>query len=127
MSWSSDNAIFNVNGEGLERLKKVLAVTFETFAGYRVHERFGLILYSYKCERATMFPVPITPSQAAEMAFKWLDTPEAKNIPCEGWDSNADHDGSNEKGWRVYTEDWGHADGDWNCVIVRPAYMWYGK
>lgn len=75
----------------------------------------------------TKFPIPISPAQAAEMAFQWLESKEAKEVPMEGWDANADHDGSNEIGWRVYTEDWGHVEGDWNCIAIKPAYLWYGK
>ena len=39
----------------------------------------------------------------------------------------ADHDGENELGWRVYTEEWGQVNGDWHCLAIRPAYLWYGK
>lgn len=129
MSWESDNAIFNVNGSGIEKLTKVLSCAMGgQFAGYRIHNTLGFILYSYKTgDRMIPFPSKINAVQAAQMIFDWMKSDEAKKIPCEGWDCNSDHDGSNEKGWRVYTQDWGHADGDWNCVIVKPAYLWYGK
>lgn len=128
--WSSSNAIFNINGQGLDGLKKTLELAFgdKTVFGFRYQKEKGLILYNYgSSDKLTKFPVPITAAQAAEIAFQWLETGEAKHVPMKGWDANADHDGDNEPGWRVYTEDWGHVDGDWNCIAVKPAYMWYGK
>lgn len=129
--WSSDNAIFNVNGEGLEKLKKTLSLALGTdkFEGYRFSQKHGLILLTYlgESKKNIRFPAKLNADQMAEIAFEWLKTDEAKTVPLEGWDSNADHDGSNELGWRVYTEDWGHVDSDWSAVAIRPAYQWYGK
>ena len=128
--WQSDNAIFNVNGSGLNCLKKTLSLAFsdKTICGFRFKKEKGLILYNYgSSDKLTKFPSPISAVQAAEIVFNWLESKEAKEVPMQGWDSNADHDGENELGWRVYTEDWGHVDGDWNCIAVKPAYLWYGK
>lgn len=128
--WESDNAIFNVNGTGIEKLKKTLSLAAgdRTFFGYKFNEKLGLILYSYESGKEIIkFPAKISADQCAELVFNWLQSEESKKVPTTGWDADADHDGSNELGWRVYTEDWGHAAGDWNCVIVKPAYLWYGK
>jgi len=36
--------------------------------------------------------------------------------------------GDNEKGWRVYCEDWGKIDSDdYAFLAIKPAYIWYGK
>lgn len=130
--WNSDNAIFNVNGDSLDKLIKTLELAFngKTVYGYKINEKLGIILYSYDSSSKkdiTKFLIEHTPKQAAEIVFEWLKSDEASKVPCEGWDEDADHDGDNELGWRVYTEDWGHVDGDWNCLAIKPAYMWYGK
>lgn len=129
--WASDNAIFNVNGLGLEKLRNTirLAIGNETMMGYRVSEKKGLIFIDtiFSSDNISIkFPVPLPADLLAEMAFEWLKSPAAQKVTCEGWDADADHDGDNEMGWRVYTEDWGHVDGE-NAIAVKPAYMWYGK
>lgn len=128
-----DNRIFNVNGTGLLKLTKTLELAFgidKSIVGYRVNEK-GIILYSYdtssKQKPMVRFLTPHTIEQAAKVAWDWLLSGEAKKISCEGWDANADHDGSNERGFRVYTEDWGMVDGDHDTYIIIPAYCWYGK
>lgn len=130
--WASDNAIFNVNGQSLEKLTSALslAISGHTIAGYKFIKDKGLVLYNYISSSntdATKLPVPLSPNEIAPIVYKWLQSDEAKQVPCIGWDSDADHDGSNELGWRVYTEDWGHINGEWNAIAIKPAYMWYGK
>ena len=128
--WQFDNVIFNVNGCGIEKLRKVFDLIYgdQTLYGYKVDNKKGIILYAYESGKNIIrFPTELQSSQVADIVFEWLKSKEAKEVPCEGWDANADHDGSNELGWRVYTEDWGHVNGDWNCLAVKPAYLWYGK
>jgi hypothetical protein len=130
--WNSDNAIFNVNGVGLERLKKTLSLALEnnTVEGWKFKKEKGICLYQYDStskKDIQKFPVPLKAETVAELVFEWLKGDEAKTTTLQGWDIDADHDGSNELGWRAYTEDWGHVDGDWNVLAVKPAYMWYGK
>jgi hypothetical protein len=130
--WQSDNVIFNINGEGVEKLIATLklAVGKGTLAGWMFVKAKGLVLYSYigsGNKDANKFPTPLTAESVAPMVFDWLKSEEAKGVPMEGWDADSDHDGSNELGWRVYTEDWGHVNGEWNAIAIKPAYMWYGK
>lgn len=128
--WESDNAIFNVNGIELSKLQKTLALAFgeKNVAGYQFIKEKGLCFYSWVTDKGKIipFPTPISPTQAAIIAFDWLKSSDAKLVPREGWDANADHDGSNELGWRVYTEDWGHINGE-DAIAIKPAYLWYGK
>ncbi len=128
-----DNRIFNVNGDTLERLIKVfdiadMSYNHTGYCGCIFDPNKGLIWVWAKCEGASMYPVPLTYQQAAEVTFAWLSTKEAKGM-CDGWDANADHDGSNKYGWRAYVEDWGHVGkGDfYTTIAVRPAFMWHGK
>lgn len=131
--WNSDNPVFNINGQGLPKLKEVfrLALGIETVAAWKFVKEKGLVFYSHFDPKnpggKTPFPTPLQAEQVADMSFSWLRSPEAKTVPCEGWDANADHDGTNEPGWRVYTEEWGFVDGEHYAVAVRPVWLWYGK
>lgn len=130
--WSSDNVIFNVNGEGFDKLKATiqLALGQGTISAWKFIKEKGIIFYSYASDNnkdVNRFPSKLGAGSIATMAFEWLKSDEAKTVPLEGWDADSDHDGSNELGWRVYTEDWGHVSGEWNAFAVKPAYMWYGK
>ena len=130
--WDSDNVIFNINGNGIEKLKKTLELAFgdNKIAGWKFKKEYGLCLYSYDStskKDINLFPTKITTSQCSEIVFDWLKSDEAKTVPCVGWDADSNHDGSNELGWRAYTDEWGHIDGDWYVLAIKPAYLWYGK
>lgn len=49
-------------------------------------------------------------------------------LQFENWEYNADHDGSNEQGFRIYTESWGKISDEWYSIgAIKPVYLWYGK
>jgi hypothetical protein len=128
--WKFDNVIFNVNGVGEEDLKKILCYVFDGHPcyGYSVNKKKGLILHCYpSSNNVTPFPSSLGAEYLIGIVMSWLKSSEAKEIPCEGFDANAEHDGDNILGWRVYTEEWGSVDGIHNCVAVKPAWLWYGK
>lgn len=130
--WTSDNAIFNVNGQSESRLKDTLnlALNGKTVVAYKFIQAKGLVLYSHVSSSnngAIKFPTPLNANEVYGIVNKWLQSEEAKSVPCLDWDADADHDGNNELGWRVYTENWGHIEGEWDAVAIKPAYMWYGK
>ncbi len=130
-----DNRIFNVNGKGEESLLKTLELAFlqsgyKTAVAWRVTEKHGLILYwalsSNHNKDISKFPSPVTANEVLPTVLAWLNS-DAKT-EMTGWDRDADHDGDNGKGWRVFCEDWGHVADDWSAFIaIKPAMMWYGK
>lgn len=138
-----DNKIFNVNGLNKAQLINTLklACEHETYGdivetrkikGWQYDIKFGLILLSYVSDSnkdANKFIAPLSYEAVGAMAWEWLQTDDAKAVTCEGWDADADHDGDNELGWRVYVEEWGHVGHYQSGVIcaVKPAYLWYGK
>lgn len=131
----ASNRIFNVNGpldkDGHELLKAALELSIaqsgcKKVEGYRLDPKLGLVLYWADHPDATKFP--FTLSGASLLSFV-LDYFNSRPL-CEatGWDKNADHDGDNGPGWRVYCEDWGHIGGHWQAFLaIKPAFMWYGK
>lgn len=63
---------------------------------------------------------PLGAREAAEYAKRWLDKVNYGPEP--------DIDGSCEKGFRVFTEAWGHVAGRHYCIVaVQPAWAMYGK
>lgn len=129
-----NNKIFNVNGRGLERLIQTFELVGDSklrssFRGCMIDKDNGLIWVCMERKGAIMYPVALTPKQAAEISFTWLDSKEAKSIPCTGLDSNYDHDGHNELGWRAFVGEWGRVGdaGIATVIAVKPAYLWYGK
>jgi hypothetical protein len=63
---------------------------------------------------------PVYAKSAVELAKGWL-----KNV---NYGNEPDHDGDNERGWRIFTEAWGHVAGRHYAIIgIQPAWAMYGK
>lgn len=127
-----DNRVFNINGEGPDMLKRVLALAFEQSGNskcpaYETTDK-GLVLLWCKTDRSIPFPAPLDADQASLVVWSWLESDDAKSIKLSGWDIDYDHDGDNEPGWRVFCEDWGHVGSShYSIVAITPAFMWHGK
>jgi hypothetical protein len=79
------------------------------------------LILLWKAEQdALALPYPLDLKEAVSFVAGWLRNAEYGREP--------DHDGDNGKGWRVFTEDWGHVAGH-RCAIVavQPAWAMYGK
>lgn len=128
-----DNRIFNVNGRGDDMLLGVLTLAFLQ-AGERTLCRawvfsveHGLILLESISEGIRL-PAPVGVNGARGFVCDWLESEQAQSVNLTGWDANADHDGSNSPGWRVYVEDWGKVANHHSAICaVKPAFLWHGK
>jgi len=117
----SDNPILNVSGRGLERLQTVLRLTEHSKArGYVTTENKIVFFW---CDHKEMIPFPAeTPTEdCARIAINWLDGVKYHNEP--------DIDGDCERGWRCFTEGWGHIKpyGYPAFIAVEPYWLMYGK
>lgn len=129
-----DNKVFNVNGRSKLQLQATLKLAMldeydkeRKAKSWKFDPNKGLIL-QWSNENGTSFPIELSSVMLTEIVWEWLQSKEAKSMLFEGWDANADHDGDNELGFRVYCEDWGHVGGDYSAIIaIRPSYCWYGK
>ena len=129
-----DNKVFNVNGatknQLLATLKLAMLDEYDTYrkaVSYEIDKKHGFVLNQYG-ERGIKFPAFLEIETITEIVWAWLQTDEAKSMSFEGWDADADHDGSNHLGFRVYCEDWGFVGDNQSAIIaIRPAYCWYGK
>lgn len=139
---AGDNRVFNVNGKGPELLAETIklafacsssysGITYDTCTAWKYKKDKGLILYSCFSDTdkdINKFPGKLSYAAAANMVIEWLESKEAAATVLDGWDKDADHDGSNSKGWRVYVEDWGRVGGDFGVICaVTPAFIWHGK
>lgn len=79
-----------------------------------------LILLWSEERNATKFPFPLNINQSAQFIVDWLASLDYGRQP--------DHDGSNGKGWRLFTESWGHVAGHHYAIVAaQPAWAMYGK
>lgn len=134
-----DNKIFDVNGEGLNRLRQTVALAMNKWTkveGYRIDKKAGAILLWHVDEKDPehiKFPSPLKAEVAASIVYGWVMSEAALIVPEKDmWDKDSEHDGSNARGWRAYVNDWGHIDllqgtERYGIIAVKPAYIWYGK
>ncbi|WCK57542.1 hypothetical protein PP175_26110 (plasmid) [Aneurinibacillus sp. Ricciae_BoGa-3] len=128
-----DNQVFNVNGRDWDDLASVLKLAFKLSGkkarAFRIDKKKGLVLYwSENVTGSTALVAPMDGEQIFPTVKAFLMSEKAEIIELDKWDKNLNHDGSNAKGWRVYTEDWGHVNEDhYAFLAITPAYMWYGK
>ena len=116
-----DNFHFDMTSKGEMQLKKAMMLfPYDKVIGYREDEEKGLIFYWSDSPRTIKLPFPMNLDQAADFAAGWLEHASYGKEP--------DHDGDNGKGWRLYTEDWGHVDGEYQAFMaVKPVWAMYGK
>jgi hypothetical protein len=137
-----DNKIFNVNGKDLERfhiaMKLFLMDEYQRInipLGWSISKTKGFILHGGYSSNPTYykFPQGLTLTALIEMIWGWLHSEEAKTIELFEWEVAADHDGDNDLGWRIYTENWGRIE---KCEdvkdstalgAIKPCWCWYGK
>lgn len=132
-----DNKIFNVNGSGQKMLEDTLQLVFFQSSERTVTKSWslcpkkGLILYwsnNVDGIDVNSFLTPLTAEEVTPMVWAWLNSDGALVTEMIGYDKDADHDGSNSLGWRVFVEDWGHINGSpYAICAIKPAYMWHGK
>ena len=109
-----------LEGFSTKRPDAYLCSTLAINVWYRVDAEKGMVLYWAECGRATALPLEMTLKQAAGFAAGWLEHAD--------YGSRPDIDGDSKRGWRLYTESWGHVGGEWQAfAAVHPAWALYGK
>jgi len=130
---TGDNRIFNVNGKSEEYLLETLQLALKNtkVEGWKHSPNHGLILFwaiPKNDKKVNRFPAPLNADAIFPIVTQYLKSEDASKVECKDWDADADHDGHNERGWRVYCTDWGHVGNECYALIaIKPAYIWYGK
>lgn len=128
-----DNRIFNVNGKTKEMLLDTLKLVFQQESGFgckawKFSKEKGLILCWCEDEESNKLMTSLGAEECLPFVWEWLKGEGAKTVECVDWDADADHDGDNERGWRVYCEDWGSVGNESYAICaIKPVYLWYGK
>lgn len=119
-----DNFHIDITSQG--DITPAMKIAFENrhtsgAVAYLVHPEKGLIFFwSAADDAAAKLPFKLDAVGAADFATRWLAEQDYGRKP--------DHDGDNERGWRLYNESWGMVDGfTYAFVAVRPAWAMYGK
>lgn len=122
----ADNYRFDVAGVSLELALTLAFAEHSKVVGWRVQERENepprLILYwADGGEKMTRTPAPLVGDAVVALVQQWVDaTPWDPKHP---W-----NEVTTKKGVRVYNEDWGHIDGQWQAfVAIEPYQLWFGK
>lgn len=140
-----DNFIIDIRAEGIETLRMAMEIAFamnspgkkvlsyaimppkekeEHYFNSRTTELKALVLRwtddPSSSKIAVNLPFKLDVAGATDFAARWLAEQDYGPEP--------DHDGSNHKGWRMFTEDWGHVFHDRYAVCgIVPCWAWYGK
>lgn len=127
-----DNPLLRINGSKPEQLRMALDValmqqSYRGFSSWEFDKKKGLILGWSKSE-GNAFPYAMSAEEVLPIVLKYLDSDDAKFVPPSEECENLDHDGSNKRGWEVYTEKWGHVGSNHYAICaIRPAWLWLGK
>lgn len=79
-----------------------------------------LILFWDNTKGAIPLPYPMNLERTVDFVEGWLSGVEYGPEP--------DNDGSNKRGWRVFTEDWGIVAGHHRAILaVQPEWAMFGK
>lgn len=131
-----DNRTFDITSEGHAALRHALAIPFYTagvrathylmttipngYEGRWARDIPTLALYNRAAPKALVLPFTLGHDGATEFVNSWLSQVDYGPEP--------DHDGSNGKGFRVFTGKWGEVHGsDGAFVAIQPKWAEYGK
>lgn len=129
-----DNFELKVVSEGKDTLLLAMRLAFieyEKASHWRVDDEKGMILYWSVSdspftgkEQIKPFITPLNAEQITEQVWLWLE-----GADIEKYDGpEPDHDGSNGRGFCLYTEEWGKiGDEDYAFVAIKPTWAMYGK
>jgi hypothetical protein len=125
-----DNRHISIQSEGRKAFDLAFQLMFDNAAGGKATHYFedkekGLVLLWAEDTSKKSIPLltKLAWKEAADLAWTWLE-----NQPKEQYRDYLDHDGSNNKGFKVYNESWGHVSGSFYAILaVLPVWAWYGK
>lgn len=129
-----DNRLFRVNGCGSKLLLKTITLALDTSGfkeidGYRIDPVKGLVL-QWHCDGGIELTKK-TIEEVFPLIEEYLKTDVAELTEFKRWEASYSDDYgdvTDEPGWVVYCEDWGHIGNDFYAIVaVKKAYMWYGR
>jgi hypothetical protein len=152
-----DNARLDITDEGIDSLKRALAIAFShhsTATHWAVIDNTLVLFWVKPPERCTrewkerefVKELPAGRTQYIDRSQSYDIKAESFVVPIDAeraaanvhdwltlkgganYGEQPDHDGDNGKGWRVFNESWGHVFGMYQAICaVQPAWAMYGK
>lgn len=137
-SLTLDNPVFNVKGQGRDMLLAALTLGINcvgkyTFKGFRIDNKKGIVLYWADSDKEgyQQFMIPSKPEGVVDQIFQAISTINIEISDDEDvyWDKPHDDDEvDNDLGWRLYTEERGEIDNEWEaCLAIVPSYLCLSK
>jgi len=127
-----DNRLFIVNGKGKDTLLETIKLAVKTAGyrqidGFRIDEKKGFVLL-WHCNNGITIDEK-TPEGVFSYVESYLESDAADYVEKKQWEQAYDsYDVTDQEGWVVYCEDWGHIGIDpYAIVAIKKAYLWYGK
>ena len=118
-----DNFHIDITSDTNLKLALQLVLDRHIPEGYKILKDKGLVFYwaePYPIESYNKFPFKPSLEYILEFINLWLKE--------QNYGSQPDHDGDNDKGWRIYNESWGHVNSEWQAFFaVQPVWAMYGK
>ena len=114
-------------------LKLVMLVRNSEATHYRINEKYGMVLYDKRfCDHGEKHVPPLISipewQKPWTLAKEWLETAKPDPQFLDEMERDADHDGDNSVGFRMFNEVWAMVDGDHHAFIaIKPVYLWHGK
>jgi hypothetical protein len=120
-----DNFNIDVTSQGRANFDLAFLIAFSQYVkckAYKIDKDKGFVLYWLTTEGAVnTLPYEMDWKETADFVWGWL----LKNRPSKTPEL---FDGSYELGYRIYTEDWGHAGRDCRAFLaIKPIWALYGK
>lgn len=127
-----DNYHFDITSDG--PVEPAMAIAFAEHrasvwrrqaVAYLIHPVAGMVFFWHPkldIEGLSLvhFPFRVGAAEAASFATSWLREVQYPEEP--------DHDGHNNKAWRVYNNDWGRVgDMTYSFAAVKPEWAMFGK
>lgn len=121
----SDSFCFDITDAPLDKSLEVAFSHCSKIVGWtamklKSTDNVALVFYRTQATGVNTFPCPIGLKEVQPIIEQWLEQAEYGEEP--------DTDGHCTKGHRVFCENWGHVDGQWEALFaVEPVWMMHGK
>lgn len=102
-----------------ELAMKIAVGDYKTL-GYLISNN-TFILYHTLSDKTEKLPYPMNVEEITNLVWGWIE----KTKPIE---KEPDHDGHNEIGFHIFSDDWGQTCNDYRAFVsIKPIWAMYGK
>jgi hypothetical protein len=136
---SFDNVHIQIRGEHKDDLLTAIQLAMKItdnskVVSYKIDDKYGFIVnWVYNDGESHPLPVALGPEEITGIIWKWLESLDWSKVDSQ-YDIVSfngrlnDYDVVEERGWLLYTEEWGHVNGQYSAIFaVVPAWLWLGK